>query len=276
MNSMPLNEIDLDAYFARIHYDGPRKPTLALLDALIARHIAAIPFENLDVLLGRSIRLDSASLQQKMLRDRRGGYCFEHSGLLLVVLTALGFQAVPLSARMRIQFPRDYTPPRTHLFIRVELDGEAWLADVGAGGLAPTAALRLGDAGEQQTAHELRRIIHEDGRYFHQIKLGDAWADMYEFTGEEMLPVDQEVANWWTSTNPESVFRQNLMVACTGADGTRRAILNRRFTIRCGERIIEQREIATPAALLEVLAKYFGLVFPAGTRFGEAGSPWPS
>lgn len=276
MDSISPNIIDIDAYVARIRYAGPRKPTLALLHAIVAHHVAAIPFENLDVLLGRPIRLDPASLQQKLVRDRRGGYCFEQNGLLLLVLTALGFQAAPLSARARNQQPRDVTPPRTHVFNRVEIAGEAWLADVGLGGLSPTAALRLDATGEQATPHEPRRIIREDGRCFHQAKLGDMWSDVCEFTGEEMPLIDQELANWWTSTNPDSKFRQNLIVARAEPDGTRRAILNRKFTIRCGARIIAQREIAAPAELLDVLAEYFGLHFPAGTHFGEPGSLWPS
>ncbi|OYV99738.1 MAG: hypothetical protein B7X11_05095, partial [Acidobacteria bacterium 37-65-4] len=82
--------IDLAAYFARIGCARRRKPTLAFLNAIVAHHVAAIPFENLDVLLGRPILLDPASLQQKLIRDRRGGYCFEQNGLLLLVLTALG------------------------------------------------------------------------------------------------------------------------------------------------------------------------------------------
>lgn len=161
------------------------------------------------------------------------------------------------------------------MFARVEIVGETWLADTGVGGLSPTAALRLSDTGEQPTPHEPRRIVREDGRYFHQAKLGDEWSDVCEFTGEEMPPIDRELANWWTSTNPSSTFRQNLMVACAGPDGTRRAILNREFTIRRGAHIVERRELAATAELLEVLARYFDLHFPAGTHFGEPGSLWP-
>lgn len=276
VDSIPPSEIDLDAYLARIHYAGSRKPTLAVLNAVIAHHVAAIPFENLDVLLGRPVRLDPASLQQKLVCDRRGGYCFEQNGLLLLVLTALGFQVTPLSARVRIQMPRDFTPPRTHLFLRVEIAGEPWLADVGLGGLSPTAALRLNETGEQPTPHEPRRIVREEGRFFRQAKLGGEWSDVCEFTGEAMPLIDRELANWWTSTNPGSKFRQNLTVACAGPEGTRRTIMNREFAIRCGARIIERRELVTPADLLEVLAQHFGLCFPAGTRFGAPGSLWPS
>jgi N-hydroxyarylamine O-acetyltransferase len=129
---------------------------------------------------------------------------------------------------------------------------------------------------EQVTPHDTRRIVRGDGRFFHQLKMGAEWADVCEFTGEEMPPIDRELANWWTSTNPESKFRQNLMVARAGPAGTRRAILNREYTERRGADILERREIATPEELLEILARAFGLHFPAGTRFGPPGSIWPA
>ena len=153
--------IDLDAYFARIGYRGPAAPSLDVLNGIVHAHISTIPFENLDVLLGRGIGLEPEALQKKLVADRRGGYCFEHNGLLLLVLHAIGFDAVPLSARVRYQRPRDYTPARTHLFLRVTIDGLPWLADVGFGALSPTAAIRLDVVGEQQTPHEPRRIVRE-------------------------------------------------------------------------------------------------------------------
>lgn len=268
--------LDLDAYFARIGYAGARAPTLAGLHAIAGHHVTAIPFENLDVLLGRTIRLEPDALMRKLVHERRGGYCFEQNGLLLLVLQAIGYQARPLSARVRFQQPRDFIPPRTHLFIAVDLAGETWLVDGGMGRMSLTAAIRLDDSAEQPTPHEPRRIVREAGRLFHQAKLGADWADVSEFTLEEMPPIDRELANWWTSTHPASRFRQNLTVACAGPDGTRRAILNREFTHRQGDRIIAQRAIAGAEELVDLLAREFGLHFPTGTRFGPPGSPWPA
>lgn len=274
--SPPPFQLDLPAYFARIGYTGPRTPTLEVLHAVTVHHAAAIPFENLDVLLGRGINIGPAAVERKLVREKRGGYCFEQNHLMLLALQALGFRVTPLSARVRWQRPRDFTPPRTHLFVRVELDGETWLTDVGVGGLSLTAAIRLNHNGEQPTPHEPRRIVRDNGRLIHQVHLDAGWHDVYEFTGEEMPPIDRELANWWTSTNPESKFRQNLMIARAGTDGTRRNILNREFTIRQRDGQVEKRELSTPDELLEVLARDFGLHFPAGIRFGPPGSPWPS
>lgn len=271
-----MPSFDLDAYCARIDYSGSRAPTLATLHAIIACHARMIPFENLDVLLGRGIRLDPAAVAQKLIGARRGGYCFEQNSLLLAALTALGFAVTPLSARVRLQQPREFIPPRTHLFLRVDVSGIPWLADAGVGSSTPACALRLDTDAEQTTPHEPRRIVAEGDRYFHQIQLGAEWSDVYEFTGEAMPEIDRELANWWTSTHPASKFRQNLMVARAGPDGTRCALLNREFTHRRGAAILEQRQLATPAELLAVLGERFDLHFPADTRFGPPGSAWPS
>lgn len=273
--------MNLDAYFARIGYTGPREPTLAVLGDIVARHTCSIPFENLDVLLGRGISLTDAAVEQKLVSGVRGGYCFEQNSLLMRVLVALGFAVKPLSARVRLNQPREFIPPRTHLFLRVDIDGVPWLADVGIGGFSPVALLRLdlSDA-EQPTAYEPRRIVREDAtyhpRYYHQVKLGDAWADVYEFTGEEMPAIDRELANWWTSTSQETHFRHNILVGLARPDGTRFGIMNNTFTHRRGAEVLERIEMTTADELLGVLAERFGLRFPAGTRFGEGERPWPT
>ena len=153
--------------------------------------------------------------------QRRGGYCFEQNWLFAQVLEALGFDVKPLSARVRLDRPRDFTPPRTHMCLRVAVQGTAWLSDVGVGAASLTAAISLDTRAEQSTPHEPRRIVHEHGRYFHQIKFGAEWHDVYEFTGEEMPAIDREVANWFTSTHPDSHFKNRLMVARAAAGGRR-------------------------------------------------------
>ena len=268
--------IDLEAYFARTGYSGPHTPTLATLHGIVAAHVQTIPFENLDVLLGRGISLEPAAIAQKLIQERRGGYCFEQNFLLLTVLETLGFAVKPISARVRVQRPRDFTPPRTHLFLRVELDGESWLADVGLGSNSLTAAIRLTADGEQSTPHEPRRIVREGPRLFHQIRLGEEWSDVCEFTLEEMPPIDRELANWYTSTHPQSHFRSRLVAARAAPAGVRLTLLNHEFTIRHADGRADKREIKSPDELLVILADNFSLHFPPGTRFGPPGSPWPS
>jgi N-hydroxyarylamine O-acetyltransferase len=266
--------LDLDAYCARVGYEGERTPTLATLHAITAAHTRSIPFENLDVLLGHGIDLDPEAIFTKLVSRRRGGYCFEQNGLLLMVLQAMSFQVAPISARARWQRPRDFTPPRTHVFLRVEVDGASWLTDVGVGNLSLTAALRWEPDVPQATPHETRRLIREGARWFHQVWLGESWHDVCEFTLEEMPEIDRVIGNWYTSAHPQSHFRNRLTVARAGADGERKSVLNREFTRRPGSGEATIRNIASPAELLEVLATEFGLVLPPGTIVRCAGLDW--
>jgi N-hydroxyarylamine O-acetyltransferase len=164
--------MDLEAYLARIGYTGSRAPTLDTLHALTAAHAQSIPFENLDVLLGLGIELEPERAFDKLVRRRRGGYCFEQNTLFLRVLQTLGFEARALSARVRIDRPRGETPPRTHVFLRVEVGGRTWLTDVGVGGLSLTAAIRLDTGAEQATPHEPRRIVRAAGPSEERVRSG--------------------------------------------------------------------------------------------------------
>ena len=262
---------DLDAYFARIGYAGPREATLAVLHAITLHHTTSIPFENLDVLLGRGISLAPEAIFQKLVSDRRGGYCFEQNNLLLLVLRALGYRVTPIGARVRWQLARSVTPARTHLFLRVHLAEGDWLTDVGMGGASLTGAIPLEFDRELPTPHETRRLVREHGRLFHQLWTGSAWTDCCEFTLDEVFPIDCEVANWWTSASPASHFKSNITAARAGRDGTRKGIRMGEFTHRRGADILHREPLTSAPRLLELLVEHFDLPFPAGTRFGPAG-----
>jgi N-hydroxyarylamine O-acetyltransferase len=259
--------VDVSAYSRRIGYRGEVAPTMAVLKSLIEHHTRSVPFENLDVLLGRPIELSPEALERKIVHNRRGGYCFEQNGFLLHVLEAIGFKVAPISARVRLVAPRGVTPARTHCFLRVEIDGESWLVDVGIGAFSPTVPLRLVADQEQATLHEPRRITFEEGKYFHQQRLGDSWSDVCEFTLEEMPLIDRELGSWFTSTHPNSPFRNALMIARAGPNGERFSLQNSEFTHRRGSEILSKKQISDPDELLAVLAGDFGLSFPPGTRF---------
>lgn len=269
-----LTGFDLDAYLTRIGYAGARTATLDTLHAVTQHHATAIPFENLDVLLGRGIALTPEAIVAKLVHARRGGYCFEQNNLLLLALRALGFRATPIGARVRWQQPRDFVPPRTHLFLRVHFGDGDWLTDCGLGAASLTGAIPLVFDRELSTPHEPRRLVNEGGRLLHQMKVGDEWSDLCEFTLDEMHPIDCEVANWWTSANPASKFKQDVAVGLARADGTRKAIRGGTFTHRRGAEILHQRALESAADLLACLEEHFQLRFPPGTRFGPAGAPW--
>jgi len=261
----------LDDYFARVSYRGPRVPNVQLLHALTLAHTQHIPFENLDVLLGRGIDLADDAVFDKLVLQRRGGYCFEHNALLMRVLSALGFAVTPLSARGRIFWPdRSFIPPRTHLLLKVELDSAAWITDVGVGAASLTAAIRFEPELEQSTPHDQRRIIREGHKYFHQVLYGERWTDVYELTGEEMPVIDRVLANWYTSAHPASHFKDRMMVARAEENGRRCSIVDGVFKQRERDGRATEQVIETPELLLETLADKFGIELPAGTRF-----PWP-
>lgn len=267
--------LNLDAYLARLGYTGPREPTLAVLAELQRRHVCTIPFENLDVLLGQPIRLDLASIEQKLIHRRRGGYCFEQNTLFQAALTSLGYTVETLVARVRWQVPADVETAQTHMILLVELGGRRYLVDGGFGSGSLTAPLLIDTAEEQLTPHEPRRILRRGDLHVHQSRLGAEWADLYHFTLQPMRPIDYEMANWFTSTWPQSRFVLNLTAAITD-DRVRHTLLNRDFASRWIDGRVEKRQLTTPGELLAVLEQYFHLSFPPDTRFGRAGAPWPT
>lgn len=265
--------LDLDAYFARIGYHGGRAPTLETLNGIVHAHVQAIPFENLDVLRGIPILLEPEAIEAKLVHARRGGYCFEQNTLLLHVLEQLGYHVRPLSGRVRYGRPRDYTPARTHLLVRVELE-ESWLADVGVGSMSLGCALRLAEHGAQDTPHEPRRLLRENDRIYHQVRFGENWVDVAEITLEEMPPIDRITANWYTSTHPDSHFKHRLQVARALPEGRRATILNREYSVRERDGRATDRRITSPADLLDLLDASFGMKFPAGTAFPCSAVSW--
>jgi N-hydroxyarylamine O-acetyltransferase len=255
-------DFDLDAYFVRIGYDGPREPTLETLRALHLAHPQAIPFENLDPLLRREVKLDMPSLTDKLVRGGRGGYCFEHNAIFLAALKALGFQANGLSARVELRGPE--ITARTHMLIRVVLPEGEFVADVGFGGLIQTAPLRLQADIEQATPHGRYRLTAVGDSFRLEARLSDRWAPMYRFELSESFAPDYEAANWYVSTHPASPFLSMLMCARAGADFTL-ALGNGGLSIyRNGE--VERRTVETPEALAAVLRDEFGITLPEGTE----------
>jgi N-hydroxyarylamine O-acetyltransferase len=267
---------NLDAYFSRIGYTGGRAPTLETLRALHLHHVCAIPFENLDVLLDRHLSLELPALEQKLVHARRGGYCYEQNTYFAAVLRALGFRVANLIARVRWQVPLEVGTPRSHMILRIDLDGRSWIADVGFGGVGLTAPIALELDIEQTTPHEPRRLIRRGEYIVHQVRLGSAdWQDAFMFTPDEVPAVDYEVANWFSNRHPRSHFQNNLLAARAKPDG-RVVILNREVTFRSRDGKAEKQVIPSADALLEILAQHFGLKFPVGTRFGsKADAPWP-
>jgi N-hydroxyarylamine O-acetyltransferase len=252
--------IDLPAYFARIGYSGPADPTLPVLRELTARHVAQIAFEALDPFLGLAVDLDPLAVQAKLVRARRGGYCHEHNALFHDVLAALGFTVTALGGRVVWAF-KGQRAPLTHRLTLVDLPEGRFIADVGFGGQSPTAPLRLEPGLQQATPHGSYRVVRDGDVFGLQLQLSDGWRTMYEFTLAAQAPVDFEVANWFTSTHPRSLFTQNLVVSRVVGE-TRVNLFNANLSVRHPDGRVEQSAMAGAAALGRLLEDVMGLELP--------------
>lgn len=259
------DDFDLEAYLARIGYEGPRAPTRETLAALHALQPAAIAFENLDPLLGRPVALEPAALQDKLVGHARGGYCFELNALFALALRALGFAVTPLAARVRWGRPAPPESPRTHMLLRVDLDDGALLADVGFGGHLLDAPLQLAAGVEQATPASRFRLLAEGEQLMLQAWIGEAWGDAYVFTLEPQHPVDYALANWYTATHPESLFRNNLLMERL-TPGRRLSLFNTKLTERTAGTAVRETMLGSADELGEVLARQFGLDAPAASQ----------
>jgi N-hydroxyarylamine O-acetyltransferase len=251
-------EVNLDAYFQRIGYGGDRSPTLATLQAIHQQHAQAIAFENLNPLLKQPVLLDLDSLQQKLIQEQRGGYCFEQNLLLRSVLLTLGFEVTNLAARVMWNLPGGTITPRSHMLLQVIIDGNAYIADVGFGGLTLTMPLALVPNDEQQTPHEQFRLVPDEQTYVMQALIKQEWKNLYRFDLQEQQLPDYEVSNWYISTHPSSHFVTNLIVAKPDSDH-RYALRNNQFVVHHLRGQTEHRSLSTVTELRTILEDIFGL-----------------
>ena len=253
-------DLDLRAYLRRIGDDGALAPDLSTLARLIARHAEAIAFENIDVLAGRVPALDLAALQRKLVRGGRGGYCFEQNHLFMACLRRIGFEVRGLEARVRAGVAADVTTARTHMALRVTLDGVDHLADVGFGALAPTAPLVLDSRAEQPARSAVYRLVDAGGgERLLQARGSDGWSDCYQLGPGEPRPIDYEMGNWFVATHPTAMLRRNLLVGRATPFG-RLMLFNRELTRRVPEAAAGERStLASRAEFADVLRDGFGL-----------------
>ena len=199
--------------------------------------------------------------QYKRAAGGRGGWCFEHNALFRHALEALGFSVTSLAARVLWN-----TPPgspvgaRSHMLLRVDLDGHSYIADVGFGGNVLTSPLRLETHVEQPTPHERHRLLPLENGFVLEAFLKGEWNAFYRFTLEPQFPADYEVSNWHLCNHPSSFFRQLLMVGRVNPEG-RYALRNNVLSIH-RKSGTETRNLGGAAALRHCLEADFGLKLP--------------
>ncbi|OBI89006.1 arylamine N-acetyltransferase [Mycobacterium sp. 1245805.9] len=253
--------LDLNAYFERIDFHGTAEPTLDALQALVRAHTRAVPFENLDPLMGTPVDdLGPDVLTDKMVQRRRGGYCYEHNGLMGYVLSELGFRVRRLAGRVVWMLPPDTPfPAQTHTVLAVTFPGSqgSYLVDVGFGGQTPTSPIRIETGTVQQTELEPYRL--DDGRdgLVLQAQIRGEWAPLYEFTTRTAPAIDLKVGSWFVSTHPSSHFVTGLTAARVIDDG-RLNLAGRYLTVHRADGS-EKIRLDDAAAVVDALSARFGI-----------------
>ncbi|WP_111413082.1 arylamine N-acetyltransferase family protein [Billgrantia lactosivorans] len=211
--------LDLEAYLARIDYRGPLSPDLETLRALQQAHLAAVPFENLDVVTGGEIRIDLGSLQDKLVRRRRGGYCHEHNTLFATVLDRLGFEVAGRNARMLMGEDASVVTPLGHTMLVVKAEGRDWLVDVGVGNVGPREPIRLEVNSEANHGPWEYRLERSPLGYWllRHKRLGE-WFNIYQFSDEPTYRADSAEYNYLASHHPASPFVRRIVAQHNGAE----------------------------------------------------------
>lgn len=259
--------MDLDAYLRRVGLDRPDRPSLDALRRLHAAHVAAIPFENLDVQMGRPIRIEIGVIEAKLVTARRGGYCYEQNTLFSEVLRTLGFDVRLCEARVRLgsAVPR----PRTHAVLAVTIEGRPWLCDVGFGcdGLMEPLPFDGRTLDQEPWSY---RLVPEGNVLVLQRHRSHAWDPLYALSPEGCLAVDYEMANWYTSTFPESRFVLSLTAQRT-LPRERRALRNLTYTVVTADGELT-RELRRDE-LVPLLREAFDIELPPDARFRALDTP---
>jgi N-hydroxyarylamine O-acetyltransferase len=244
---------------------APRAADAETLRSLHAAHREAFLFENLTIQAGGPISLAVCDLERKFLDQRRGGYCFEHNTLFAAALREIGVDSTTLLGRVRRGPPHRWC--RTHMVLRIALDGEVWLADVGFGAMGLLEPIPLRDQATAAQGGFTFRLRRDGALWILSARDAEAENDLYEFTDDPQTPWDVEVANHFTSTHPESIFRKTLTIQRTQQD--RRTILRGELLTRYRAGRISEVLVARPE-LSRVVFEEFGVELPPGPFVFEA------
>ncbi len=260
-----------DGYFERIGWSGPRTPTIDSLAGILRAHMARIPWENLDVLLGRGVSLDLDSIYDKLVVSKRGGYCFEQSTLLAAGLSHAGFSPVAHAARVILIRPRSEAP-RTHMFLTVPVDGVRYMVDPGYGGYGPLVPMPLVADAVVCEGRDRHRLVRREGEWVLEGEIEGAWKPFWTSTLEAGPPIDFVMANYYTSTHPQSAFATMLLMRALTPDGARVTVANRDVT-SARDGVFEKSQLADRAALRKLLADHFGIDLPDVERMRVPAIP---
>ncbi|OLT36061.1 hypothetical protein BJF79_31545 [Actinomadura sp. CNU-125] len=255
--------LDLPAYLKRVGLDADLPPTEETLRALHRAHVTSIPFENLEIMLGRPVEVGLESVQAKLVDRPRGGYCFEHSALFAAALERLGFQVSGLVGR--VMMGAEKLRPTTHGLVHVRLPGQdpdepGWLADVGFGS-GPLEPLRFVDGPPDEQDEQDGwgyRLRRGDTHAWEMHQRGpDGWLRRHMFDEAEAYRVDFEALNFYVYANPRSPFTARPFVQRFLPE-SHRVLDGTTVTVTRPDGSVETRAHA-PADLPDVLASDFAI-----------------
>lgn len=246
--------MNIEAYLKRIHYDGSRVPTADTLIELHRAHLLRVPFENLDIHLGRPIVLDEDKLIHKIVERRRGGFCYELNGAFCALLRALGFEVSMLSAEVA-RPDGTFDQPFDHMALLVALD-EPWLADVGFGD-SFREPLLLNDRGDQQQGDDAYRLSDAGEYLILERREVGVWNAQYRFTFQPYGLQDYAGMCHYHQTSPESTFTQRRTCTRATPDGRITVTGLRLITTVRGEK--QERELSGDDEWRAALGEHFGI-----------------
>lgn len=227
--------VDLDAYLTRVGYQGDVAPDLSTLRGLHAAHVDAIPFDNLDALLGRTaVPLDLDSVQEKIVRQGRGGWCLEQVVLMAAVLDRIGFTFTAFAARTRVRTGSKFGPA-LHVALCVELDGERWLHDVSFGGYGPHEPIQLAENARLDGDWSFDLVREPTGEHVLRFLRPEGPTELYGFTTDVRYPSDFELLNHFCLTHPRSPFNHRMILQRTRPEVRHLLVGNVLTEIRPGE-----------------------------------------
>lgn len=246
--------MDLKRYLERIRYDGSLDLTLPTLRALQRSTLLSVPFENLDIHIGRHIEFTPEALYRKIVIGNRGGFCYELNSFFFDLLTELGFRTSLAAASMF----KDGKPgmPMGHLVLIVEIEGERWLTDVGNGKSFREPLNLNGTTASSAEGVTYRVASIQEGAGVVETDKDGSWKPRFVFDPqprrrEEFIPMCE-----WTQTSPESRFTRNRLCTIARPDG-RITLMNDTLTIDQGG-ASEERKV-TAGEYENLLWAHFGI-----------------
>jgi N-hydroxyarylamine O-acetyltransferase len=264
---------NIEAYFERIGYEGPKDPTVETLQQIQWHHLLAIPFENLDIHSIGSVDISPEAIEKKLVYSNRGGFCYENNILLMHVLRALSFKVTPVIARTRWQRPKDIPSTPTHLVLKVEIAGVLWMADAGFSSFGTLFPLRIDTEEVQHTPMEDRRILHEETCFVQQMYAQEKWSDIFSFTLDESYPMDWEMGAYYVVNHPTCPAKLSSLVSIP-TKTCRYLLLNNVLSTRHSDGTSESREVTSEREYLDVLRSVFHIHLPDGVKVRVPNTIW--